>query len=101
MPRIALSNVPVCCRCGHVWLPDLVPGDRPAKLLQGRWVPGERITPKCCASCKSPYWDKRRKHKKHAAKRPPVPMAQRVAKARAMSGTEIFEQVMKTVKPKS
>jgi hypothetical protein len=33
-----------CCRCGHIWLPN-------------GWKGEQGNQPKCCAKCKSPYWD--------------------------------------------
>jgi hypothetical protein len=43
MPQLEVSACQ-CARCGHIWLPTGWNGE-PAEL------------PKCCAKCKSPYWN--------------------------------------------
>ncbi len=98
------AKLPVCNRCHHVWLPDLEDDTaKPARLDHLRWILAPRKIPKTCANCKSPYWDSRRKHKKHTrplTRKPRSTPAQIRGKVAAMSGAEIFENVMKAVKPK-
>ena len=100
MPYVTM-DLPVCNRCRHVWLPDLEEGELAARLINFSYVPGKRKVPKYCAKCKDPNWNVRRKHKKHkrAQVRRKTPQ-ERQAEVKAMTGAEIFDTVMKTVKPK-
>lgn len=99
MPKIKV-DANVCYRCHHVWLSDLLPGEKPAKLVNFIWVPGERTIPKCCADCKDPNWNRKRQYKMRKGARKPRKSKTAIAEVSGMSGAEIFETVMKTVKPK-
>jgi len=103
MPYVAVK-LPVCNRCYHVWLPDLEPGEKSARLINFKYVAGKLSTPGCCPKCKSPYWNIRRKYKKRTrarARKPRSTPDQMASAANAMSVAEIFEKVMKTVKDKT
>jgi len=102
LPYITV-DLPVCNRCNHVWLPELLPGEKPARLINLKWVPGQRDIPARCANCKNPYWNSRRKHKRHTrplARKPRSTPEQMAARVKSMSGAEIFDKVMKNIKPK-
>ena len=45
-----------CLRCEHEWLPR--------KPLEGDDPPSGDQRPRVCPKCKSPYWDRPRKHEK-------------------------------------
>lgn len=103
MPYLSIK-LPVCNRCNHVWLPELLDGEVPSKLINLRRIAGKRRVPKTCANCKSPFWDSRRKHKKHVITKPSKPrqtQTERQTALRAISGADIFNEVMKKVKPTS
>lgn len=100
MPKIQLEGN-CCYRCHHVWLSELLPGEEAARLIQGKWVAGKRVLPERCASCKDPYWNRRRQyHMRAGARKPRKPKIAVVDQVQDMSGAEIFDAVMKTVKPK-
>ena len=103
MPKIKL-DLPVCCRCKHVWLPELLPGETAARLINLKWVAGKRRQPECCARCKSPYWNKRRKNKRYTrtpARKPSKPQLTATEQAKAMSGADKFDMVMKAIAKKN
>ncbi len=98
MPTIQVDGN-VCYRCHHVWLSDLLPGEEAAKLIMGKWVAGKRTVPRSCANCKDVNWNRRRQYARAQARKPRKPKDAK-AEVQAMSGAEIFDTVMKAVKPK-
>jgi len=97
-------KLPVCNRCHHVWLPEPEnPEEPPVRRINLVYVLAKRKEPKTCANCRSPYWNKKRKHKKHTrplVRKPRSTPEQIRARVASTSVDKIFADVMKAVKTK-